>query len=132
MEVPMPRTPVSTPHAPAAIGPYSQGVTAAGFLFCSGQLGLDPATGDFAGPDVETQAERAMTNLRNVLAAVGCTFEDVVKTTIFLADMADFAAVNAVYGSFVSEPPPARSTVAVAALPKGGRVEIEAIARLRG
>jgi 2-iminobutanoate/2-iminopropanoate deaminase len=128
----MPRTPVSTPHAPAAIGPYSQGITAGGFLFCSGQLGLEPATGDFAGPDVEAQAERSMTNLRNVLDAVGCTFEDVVKTTIFLADMADFAAVNAVYGRFVSDPPPARSTVAVAALPKGGRVEIEAIARLRG
>jgi 2-iminobutanoate/2-iminopropanoate deaminase len=127
----MPRTPVATPHAPAAIGPYSQAITVAGFLFCSGQLGLDPATGDFAGPDVETQAERAMTNLRNVLAAVGCTFEDVVKTTVFLADMADFAAVNAVYGRFVSDPPPARSTVQVAALPKGGRVEIEAIARLR-
>ena len=128
----MPRTTVSTPQAPAAIGPYSQAVSAGGFLFCSGQLGLDPATGEFAGPDVETQAERSMTNLRNVLDAAGCTFEDVVKTTIFLADMADFAAVNAVYGRFVSDPPPARSTVQVAALPKGGRVEIEAIARLRG
>ncbi len=127
----MPRTPVATPLAPAAIGPYSQAVMAGGFLFCSGQLGLDPATGDFAGPDVETQAERAMTNLRNVLDAVGCTFADVVKTTVFLADMADFAAVNAVYGRFVTDPPPARSTVQVAALPKGGRVEIEAIARLR-
>jgi 2-iminobutanoate/2-iminopropanoate deaminase len=128
----MSRTPIATPNAPAAIGPYSQGISAGGFLFCSGQLGLDPATGDFAGPDVETQAERSMTNLRNVLDAAGCTFEDVVKTTIFLADMADFAAVNAVYGRFVSDPPPARSTVAVAALPKGGRVEIEALARLRG
>jgi 2-iminobutanoate/2-iminopropanoate deaminase len=127
----MPRTPVATPLAPAAIGPYSQGVTAGDFLFCSGQLGLDPATGDFAGPDVETQAERSMTNLGNVLATVGCTFADVVKTTIFLADIADFAAVNAVYGRFVTDPPPARSTVQVAALPKGGRVEIEAIARLR-
>ncbi len=128
----MPRTPVAIPNAPAAIGPYSQAISAGGFLFCSGQLGLDPATGDFAGPDVEAQAARAMTNLRNVLDAVGCSFEDVVKTTIFLADMADFATVNAVYGSFVSDPPPARSTVQVAGLPKGGRVEIEAIARLRG
>jgi 2-iminobutanoate/2-iminopropanoate deaminase len=128
----MPRTPIATPQAPAAIGPYSQGIAAGGFLFCSGQLGLDPATGDFAGPDVETQAERAMTNLRNVLDAAGCTFDDVVKTTIFLADIADFAAVNAVYGRYVTDPPPARSTVQVAALPKGGRVEIEAIARLRG
>jgi 2-iminobutanoate/2-iminopropanoate deaminase len=127
----MPRTPVATPLAPAALGPYSQAVMAGGFVFCSGQLGLDPATGDFAGPDVETQAERAMTNLANVLDAVDCTFADVVKTTIFLADMADFAAVNAVYGRFVTDPPPARSTVQVAALPKGGRVEIEAIARLR-
>lgn len=128
----MPRTPVATPLAPAAIGPYSQAVAAGGFIFCSGQLGLDPATGSFAGPDVETQAERAMANLRNVLDAAGCTFADVVKTTVFLADMADFAAVNAVYGRFVTDPPPARSTVQVAALPKGGRVEIEAIARLRG
>jgi 2-iminobutanoate/2-iminopropanoate deaminase len=127
----MPRTAIATPLAPAALGPYSQGVSAGGFLFCSGQLGLDPATGDFAGPDVESQAERALANLRNVLDAVGCTFADVVKTTIFLADMADFAAVNAVYGRFVTDPPPARSTVQVAALPKGGRVEIEAIARLR-
>ena len=128
----MTRTPVATPQAPAAIGPYSQGIAAGGFLFCSGQLGLDPGTGDFAGPDVEAQAERAMTNLRSVLDAAGCTFDDVVKTTIFLADMGDFAAVNAVYGRFVTDPPPARSTVQVAALPKGGRVEIEAIARLRG
>jgi 2-iminobutanoate/2-iminopropanoate deaminase len=127
----MPRTPVATTLAPAAIGPYSQAVAAGGFVFCSGQLGLDPATGDFAGPDVESQAERAMTNLRSVLEVVGCTFVDVVKTTVFLADMADFAAVNAVYGRFVTDPPPARSTVQVAALPKGGRVEIEAIARLR-
>jgi 2-iminobutanoate/2-iminopropanoate deaminase len=125
----MPRTPIATPSAPAAIGPYSQAVAADGFLFCSGQLGLDPATGDFAGPGVEAQAERAMTNLRNVLEAAGLTFADVVKTTVFLADMADFAAVNAIYGSFVGDPPPARSTVQVAALPKGGRVEIEAIAR---
>jgi 2-iminobutanoate/2-iminopropanoate deaminase len=127
----MPRTAVSTPLAPAALGPYSQAVTAGGFVFCSGQLGLDPATGEFAGPDVESQAQRAMTNLANVLDTVGCTFADVVKTTIFLADMADFAAVNAVYGRFATDPPPARSTVQVAALPKGGRVEIEAIARLR-
>jgi 2-iminobutanoate/2-iminopropanoate deaminase len=126
----MSRAAVSTPLAPAALGPYSQAVTAGGFIFCSGQLGLDPASGDFAGPDVETQAERALTNLVNVLATVGCTFADVVKTTIFLADMADFAAVNAVYGRFATDPPPARSTVQVAALPKGGRVEIEAIACL--
>jgi 2-iminobutanoate/2-iminopropanoate deaminase len=127
----MPRTPVATSLAPGAIGPYSQAIAADGFLFCSGQLGLDPATGELAGPDVESQAERSMTNLRNVLDAAGCTFADVVKTTIFLADIADFGAVNAIYGRFVGDPPPARSTVQVAALPKGGRVEIEAIARLR-
>ncbi len=127
----MSRTPVATDSAPGAIGPYSQAIAADGFLFCSGQLGLDPGSGELAGPDVEAQAERSMTNLRNVLEAAGCTFADVVKTTIFLADIADFAAVNAIYGRFVSDPPPARSTVQVAALPKGGRVEIEAIARLR-
>jgi 2-iminobutanoate/2-iminopropanoate deaminase len=128
----MPRTRIATPEAPAALGPYSQAITAGGFLFCSGQLGLDPATGDFAAGDVEAQAARALMNLGNVLEAAGCTFDDVVKTTVFLADMADFAAVNAVYSRFVTDPPPARSTVQVAALPKGGRVEIEAIARLRG
>ena len=128
----MPRTAISTAQAPAAIGPYSQAICADGYLFCSGQLGLDPATGDFVAGDVRAQAEQALRNLGAVLEAAGLTFEDVVKTTIFLADMADFAAVNGVYGRFVTDPPPARSTVAVAALPKGGRVEIEAIARLAG
>jgi 2-iminobutanoate/2-iminopropanoate deaminase len=127
----MSRASVSTPQAPAAIGPYSQAESAGGLLFCSGQLGIDPATGDFAGPDIEAQVERAMVNLRNVLDAAGLTFADVAKTTVFLTDMADFAKVNAVYGRHVSDPPPARSTVQVAALPRGGRVEIEAIALLR-
>jgi 2-iminobutanoate/2-iminopropanoate deaminase len=128
----MPRTAISTAQAPAAIGPYSQAIRADGYLFCSGQLGLDPASGDFVAGDVGAQAEQALRNLGAVLEAAGLTFEDVVKTTIFLADMADFAAVNGVYGRFVTDPPPARSTVAVAALPKGGRVEIEATARLAG
>lgn len=128
----MPRTAISTAQAPAAIGPYSQAIRADGYLFCSGQLGLDPATGDFLAGDVGAQAEQALRNLGAVLEAAGLTFGDVVKTTIFLADMADFAAVNGVYGRFVTDPPPARSTVAVAALPKGGRVEIEATARLAG
>jgi len=128
----MPRTAISTAQAPAAIGPYSQAICADGYLFCSGQLGLDPATGDFVAGDVGAQAEQALRNLGAVLEAAGLTFGDVVKTTIFLADMADFAAVNGVYGRFVTDPPPARSTVAVAALPKGGRVEIEATARLAG
>jgi 2-iminobutanoate/2-iminopropanoate deaminase len=126
----MPRTAISTAHAPAAIGPYSQAIRADGYLFCSGQLGLDPSTGEFVAGDVAAQAEQSLRNLGAVLKAAGLTFSDVVKTTIFLADIADFATVNAVYGRFVTDPPPARSTVAVAALPKGGRVEIEAIARL--
>jgi 2-iminobutanoate/2-iminopropanoate deaminase len=128
----MPRTAISTPHAPGAIGPYSQAIRADGYLFCSGQLGLDPATGEFVAGDVEAQAEQALRNLVAVLEVAGLTFADVVKTTIFLADMADFATVNGVYGRFVTDPPPARSTVAVAALPRGGRVEIEAIARIAG
>jgi 2-iminobutanoate/2-iminopropanoate deaminase len=128
----MPRTAISTAQAPAAIGPYSQAIRADGYLFCSGQLGLDPATGDLVAGDVEAQAEQALRNLGAVLEAAGLTYGDVVKTTVFLADMADFAAINSVYGRFVTDPPPARSTVAVAALPKGGRVEIEAIARLAG
>jgi len=128
----MPRTAISTAQAPAAIGPYSQAIRADGYVFCSGQLGLDPASGNFVAGDVGAQAEQALRNLGAVLEAAGLTFDDVVKTTIFLADMADFAAVNGVYGRFVTDPPPARSTIAVAALPKGGRVEIEATARLAG
>ena len=128
----MPRTAISTPHAPGAIGPYSQAIRTDGYLFCSGQLGLDPATGDFAAGDVGSQAEQALRNLSAVLEVAGLSFADVVKTTIFLADMADFATVNGIYARFVTDPPPARSTVAVAALPKGGRVEIEAIARIAG
>lgn len=124
----MTREAISTGGAPAAIGPYSQAIAADGLLFCSGQLGLDPTTGNLVD-GVEAQVERAMLNLRAVLGAAGLTFEDVVKTTIFLADMGDFAVVNAVYGRFMPSPPPARSTVGVAALPKGGRVEVEAIAR---
>lgn len=124
----MTRHAVSTTGAPAAIGPYSQAIALDGFVFCSGQLWLDPATGELV-EGVEAQAERAMRNLAAVLDAAGLTLADVVKTTIFLADMADFAAVNAVYGRHVPDPPPARSTVQVAALPKAGRVEIEAIAR---
>ncbi len=123
----MTRQAISTSHAPAAIGPYSQAILTDSLVFCSGQLGLDPLSGELAD-GVEAQAERALKNLRGVLDAVGLTTADVVKTTIFLADMADFAVVNAVYGRFFSDPPPARSTVQVGALPKAGRVEIEAIA----
>jgi len=124
----MTRAAVSTAGAPAALGPYSQAIALDGLLFCSGQLGLDPGSGDLVD-GVEAQAERSLLNLQAVLAAAGMTFGDVAKTTIFLADINDFAAVNAVYGRFMPDPPPARSTVQVAALPKGGRVEIEAIAR---
>jgi 2-iminobutanoate/2-iminopropanoate deaminase len=125
----MTRQAVSTTGAPAAIGPYSQGIDADGLVLCSGQLGLDPKSGALVEGGVEAQAERALKNLGAVLDAAGATFADVVKTTIFLVDIADFAAVNAVYATFMPEPPPARSTVGVAALPKGGLVEIEAIAR---
>ena len=125
----MTRQAIATSGAPAAIGPYSQAIAVDGLLFCSGQLGLDPASGAIVEGGVEAQAERSLDNLTAVLDAAGLTWSDVVKTTIFLADIADFAAVNAVYGRFTPEPPPARSTVQVAALPKGGLVEIEAIAR---
>jgi 2-iminobutanoate/2-iminopropanoate deaminase len=124
----MNRRAVSTVGAPAAIGPYSQGIAVDGYLFCSGQLGLDPMTGELV-EGIEGQAERALRNLSAVLDADGLTMADVVKTTIFLVDIDDFAAVNSVYARHVPDPPPARSTFAVAALPKGGRVEIEAIAR---
>ena len=122
------RQAVSSSNAPAAIGPYSQAIVADGTVYCSGQIGLDPATGELAD-GLEAQAERALRNLSAVLDAAGLTFADVVKTTIFLTDMADFAAVNAIYATFMPDPPPARSTVAVSGLPKGALVEIEAIAR---
>lgn len=125
------RRAVSTTGAPAAIGPYSQGIVTDGLLFTAGQAALDPATGQLVAGGIEAETERVMANLTSVLDAAGCVWDDVVKTTIFLVDMADFAAVNAIYGRFMSDPPPARSTVAVAALPKGARVEIEAVARLR-
>jgi 2-iminobutanoate/2-iminopropanoate deaminase len=126
----MTRRAVSTAGAPAAVGPYSQGIVTDNLLFAAGQAGLDPATGALVEGGIEPETERVMANLTAVLDAAGCSWGDVVKTTIFLVDMADFAAVNAVYARFLSDPPPARSTVAVAGLPKGARVEIEAIARV--
>jgi 2-iminobutanoate/2-iminopropanoate deaminase len=123
----MTRQAISTTSAPGAIGPYSQGIATDGFVFCSGQVGVDPETGELVD-GIEEQTERAIRNLMAVLDAAGLTLSDVVKTTIFLADIADFATVNAVYGSHMPDPPPARSTVQVAALPKAARVEIEAIA----
>jgi 2-iminobutanoate/2-iminopropanoate deaminase len=127
----MTRQAIATSGAPAAIGPYSQAVAGGDLLFCSGQLGLDPATGAIVEGGVEAQAERSLRNLAAVLDAAGLSWDDVLKTTIFLADIADFALVNAVYARFMPDPPPARSTVEVAALPKAGLVEIEAIARRR-
>jgi 2-iminobutanoate/2-iminopropanoate deaminase len=124
----MTRHAVSTSGAPSAIGPYSQAIVSAGLVFCSGQIGLDPETGDLVDGGVEAQAERALKNLTAVLDAAGCAIADVVKTTLFLADIADFSAVNAVYSRFMPDPPPARSTFAVGALPKGALVEVEAIA----
>lgn len=126
------REQIHTIAAPAAIGPYSQAIVAGGFLFASGQIALDPLTGELIGDGVEAQTRQVTANLAAVLAAAGLSFGDVVKTTIFLVDMADFAAVNTVYAeSFGDEISPARSTVAVAALPRGARVEIDAIALLR-
>src|SRR5512136_523536 len=114
---------ISSPAAPAALGPYSQAVRAGDFVFCSGQTGLEPATG-LLREGVAAQAEQVLDNLAAVLAAAGASLADVVKTTIFLTDMADFQTVNAIYGKRFSGAPPARSTVQVAALPKGGLVEI--------
>lgn len=129
----MTRTAISTSGAPAAIGPYSQAIAAGDLVFCSGQLGLDPATGELVQGGVAAQAERALRNLVAVLDSAGLSVADVAKTTIYLADIGDFAAVNGVYARFMPDPPPARATFAVGALPKGGLVEIEAIAvRSRG
>ena len=121
---------VHTADAPAAIGPYSQAVKANGFLFTAGQIALDPATMQVIDGDVAAQTERVLKNLTAVLTAAGASWSSVVKTTIFLADMADFAAVNEVYARALGDARPARSTVAVAGLPRGVRVEIEAVAAL--
>jgi 2-iminobutanoate/2-iminopropanoate deaminase len=118
---------VHTDKAPAAIGPYSQGIVANGFLFTAGQIAIDPATGQVVAGNVAAQAERVMTNLAAVIATVGASWSDVVKTTVFLNDMADFPAVNEVYGRALGDARPARSTVQVAGLPRGVLVEIEAV-----
>jgi 2-iminobutanoate/2-iminopropanoate deaminase len=126
----MTRQAISTTGAPAALGPYSQAIATESYLFCSGQIGLDPASGELAA-GIEAQAERVLDNLGAVLGAAGLGWEDVVKTTIFLADIADFATVNTIYAARQADPPPARSTFAVGSLPKGALIEIEAIARRR-
>ena len=119
---------IATPEAPAAVGPYSQAVAVGGLLFCAGQIPLDPATGEIVAGGVEAQTERVCANIAAVLQAGGMTFWNVVKTTVFLTDMAHFAAMNAVYAKHFTEPFPARSTVAVAGLPRGAMVEIEVVA----
>jgi 2-iminobutanoate/2-iminopropanoate deaminase len=119
---------ISTDNAPAAVGPYSQGVSLGDFVFTAGQLGIVPGGKDFAGPDIESQTRQALENLKGVLEAAGSCLEHVVKVTVFLQDIEEFSRMNAVYGEFFPENPPARSAVQVAALPLGGRVEIEAVA----
>jgi len=120
---------VHTENAPAAVGPYSQGFWAGDLFFSAGQVGLDPASGEMVGDDVAMQTERVMANLDAVLTQAGLAFGDVVKTTIFLADMGDFATVNEIYARRFEAPYPARSTVAVKTLPKGAQVEIDVVAR---
>jgi 2-iminobutanoate/2-iminopropanoate deaminase len=122
---------VASAGAPGAIGPYSQAVRAGDWLFLSGQIGLDPATGELVAGGTTAETERVMLNLSAVLAAAGLGFADVVRTTIYLVDLADFALVNEIYGRFVSEPHPARVTIGAACLPRGARVEIDAIAFAR-
>ncbi|MBQ3137260.1 MAG: RidA family protein [Clostridia bacterium] len=118
---------ISTDKAPAAIGPYSQAILCGDMLYTSGQLGMNPANGEIEGKDITAQAEQALQNLGAILAEAGTSFDNIVKTTCFLADMADFAAFNAVYSKYIKNAP-ARSCVAVKTLPKGGLVEVEAVA----
>lgn len=122
-------TPIQTPNAPAAIGPYSQAIRTGKLLFVSGQLPIDPVTGSFAGEDIASQTRQALTNVKNILEAAGYSCADVVKTTVLLADIDDFAGMNAVYAEFFTAPYPARAAFAVKDIPKGALVEIEAIAR---
>ena len=128
----MPKTIIATPNAPKAIGPYSQAVLVDGpprrTLHCAGQIPLDPATGDLVAGDVTVQTERVLDNVQGVLAAAGMTFANVVKTTVYLTDLADFARMNESYAKRFPGSPPARSTVPVTALPKGAKVEIEVLA----
>jgi len=119
---------IATDQAPAAIGPYSQAIRVGELIYTAGQLGLVPATKQLAGPDVESQTKQALENLQAVLEAAGSCLDHVVKTTVFVTDLGEFARMNAVYATFFAETPPARSTVQVAALPAGGRVEIEVVA----
>ncbi|MGE0631809.1 MAG: RidA family protein [Pseudobdellovibrionaceae bacterium] len=119
---------IQTESAPKAIGPYSQAIEMGSFVFCSGQIALDPVKGEVVPGGVKEQTEQVMKNIEGVLKAANCQFQNVIKTTIFLTDMNDFATVNEIYGRFFKENPPARSTVAVAGLPRGVKVEIECLA----
>lgn len=119
---------INTKNAPAAIGPYSQAIEVNGFVYTSGQLPINPETGEFAGSDIKSQTEQSLKNVKAILEEARLTMQNVVKTTVFLADMADFAAMNEVYSSYFSEPYPARSAVAVKTLPKAALVEIECVA----
>jgi 2-iminobutanoate/2-iminopropanoate deaminase len=122
---------IATANAPAAIGPYSQAVKAEGVsINVSGQIPIDPATGAFAGDDIQTQTRQCLTNIAAILKEAGASMDDVVETTVILTDIADFAAMNEVYGEFFSEPYPARAAFQVVALPKGAKVEIKAVARI--
>ena len=122
------RDAIATPEAPGAIGPYSQAIVAGGFVFVSGQIPLDPATGTLVGGDIAAQTHRVLRNLDAILRAAGVSFNTVVKTTVYLADMSEFAAMNAVYGEYFPAPAPARATVQVARLPRDVKVEIDVIA----
>ena len=124
------RTPIATDTAPQAIGPYSQGITMSNLLFTSGQIGLEPASGNLVEGDITAQTRQVLDNVGALLKAAGTDFAHVLKTTVFLLSMDDFAAMNAVYATYFPAPFPARSTIAVAGLPKGGRVEIECVALL--
>ena len=124
----MSNTAIHTELAPAAIGPYSQAIQTGNTIYVSGQLPIDPATGVFAGDDIASQTRQSLTNMKNILNAAGTDLSDVVKTTVYLANIADFAAMNAVYGEFFTAPYPARAAFEVACLPKGALVEIECVA----
>jgi 2-iminobutanoate/2-iminopropanoate deaminase len=123
---------ISTSEAPAAVGPYSQAVRVGSTVYCAGQIPLDPKSGQIVSKDISEQTRRVLDNISAILKAEGLSFENIVKTTIFLTDLADFQTVNEIYGSYFKQTPPARSTVQVAALPKGARIEIEAIAVAEG
>lgn len=122
---------IHTENAPAALGPYSQGIKAGETIYVSGQIPIDPATGEFAGDDIRVQTRQSLTNIKNILAAAGAEMSDVVKTTVLLADIADFVPMNEEYAAFFTEPYPARACFTVAALPKNAKVEIEVVAVIK-